>query len=81
MSEIGYHGCPNLSSLKKFLPESDLWPWDNPTWRAHAVDHWQRKHRGYNRNELMVNQVREYFGEVPEALPQFIRASQRGICK
>jgi beta-mannosidase len=40
------------------------------------VDHWQRKHRGYNRNELMVNQVREYFGEVPEALPQFIRASQ-----
>jgi len=28
-SEIGYHGCPNLSSLERFLPQDALWPWQD----------------------------------------------------
>lgn len=26
ISECGYHGCPALESLKKFIPEDQLWP-------------------------------------------------------
>lgn len=76
IGESGYHGCPNPSSLERFLPADKLWPWDNPSWRAHSVDHWRRQRRDYGRNELMVNQVREFFGEVPAMLEDFALASQ-----
>ncbi|MGQ9630941.1 MAG: glycoside hydrolase family 2 protein [bacterium] len=76
IGEIGYHGCPNVSSIRKFIPEENLWPWDNEDWRAHSVEHWQYKRRSYDRNELMVNQVRELFGDVPETLEEFALASQ-----
>ena len=76
ISEIGYHGCPNLESLKKFIPEEYLWPWDNDYWRAHAVDHWRTRRRNYNRNELMANQIKELFGSIPEDINDFILASQ-----
>jgi beta-mannosidase len=66
ISEIGYHGCPRLESLKKFIPEGYLWPWNNEYWRAHAVDHWKTRKREYNRIELMANQVKELFGFIPE---------------
>ena len=26
ISEIGYHGCPAVSSMRQFIPEKDLWP-------------------------------------------------------
>jgi beta-mannosidase len=76
ISEIGYHGCPRLESLKKFIPEEYLWPWNNEYWRAHAVDHWRTRKRDYNRIELMANQVRELFGFIPEKIKDFILASQ-----
>jgi beta-mannosidase len=76
IGETGYHGCPSPSSLARFIPAEQLWPWDNPSWRAHAVEHWRRQRRDYDRNELMVNQVREFFGEVPATLAEFAMASQ-----
>ncbi|MCX7795324.1 MAG: glycoside hydrolase family 2 [bacterium] len=76
ISEIGYHGCPNLESLKKFIPEDYLWHWDNDYWRLHSVEHWRSKRRSYNRNELMANQIRELFGIIPENIEDFILASQ-----
>ncbi len=76
ISEIGYHGCPNVSSIKKFIPQESLWPWDNDNWRLHSVEHWRRSRRGYNRNEIMVNQVKEFFGKVPDSLEGFAPASQ-----
>lgn len=76
ISEIGYHGCPNLESLKKFIPEDYLWPWDNDYWRLHSVEHWRTKRRSYNRNELMANQIKELFGFIPEDIDEFILASQ-----
>lgn len=76
ISEIGYHGCPNLESLKRFIPEEYLWPWNNDYWRAHAVDHWRTRRRGYNRNELMANQIKELFGFIPDNIEEFILASQ-----
>ncbi|MGC9064313.1 MAG: glycoside hydrolase family 2 protein, partial [bacterium] len=76
ISEIGYHGCPNLESLKRFIPKEYLWPWDNDYWRAHSVEHWKTRKRGYNRNELMANQIKELFGIIPERIEDFILASQ-----
>ncbi len=76
ISEIGYHGCPDLESLKKFLPQEYLWPFDNDYWKAHSVEHWRTRRRSYNRNELMANQIKELFGVIPEDINDFILASQ-----
>ncbi len=76
-SEIGYHGCPNVSSLQRFLSPGKLWPWqDNDEWRAHAADPVPEGGRYRYRIKLMADQVRELFGSVPEALPEFVIASQ-----
>lgn len=81
IGEIGYHGCPNVSSIKRFISPDKLWPYGekNDEWRLHSVEHWQRTRRRYDRNELMINQVREYFGSVPDELYDFALASQ--ICQ
>lgn len=75
IGEIGYHGCPAKSSLSKFLPPEKLWP-QNAAWDAHATDHWLRRRRDYDRNQLMLDQVEMLFGRVPEKLEEFILASQ-----
>ena len=82
VSEIGYHGCPNLESLKKMFTPANVYPWTGGKvgdWN----DEWQTKaNRIYDdpiqggRNDLMTKQVRIVFGEVPEELEDFIFASQ-----
>jgi len=38
VSEIGIDGCPGLSSLKRFLDDKHLWPWqNNPWWALHST--------------------------------------------
>ncbi|MBZ0294692.1 MAG: glycoside hydrolase family 2 [Anaerolineae bacterium] len=77
VSEIGYHGCPNLSSLQKFLDEEHLWPWqDNEWWIYHATASFGKSSRFAYRIPLMANQIRELFGVVPDTLEDFILASQ-----
>jgi beta-mannosidase len=77
VSEIGYHGCPNRSSLEAFLPADSVWPWqDNRFWRIHAADTSPEPGPYAYRIELMAKQVGELFGEVPEDLDSFILASQ-----
>lgn len=77
IGEIGYHGCPNVSSLRRFLPPEQLWPWrDNAAWQAHSVYHWQQPVRERDRIKLMANQIRELFGLIPDDLDTFARASQ-----
>ena len=45
IGEIGYHGCPNVSSIRRFISPEHLWPWqDNEEWQLHSVNHW-RHHR------------------------------------
>ncbi len=75
ISEIGYHGCNNVESIRKFISPGRIWPWqDNPEWRFHDVSH----HSGFDRDriELMANQVKEVFGSIPEDLDSFVLASQ-----
>ncbi len=77
ISECGYHGCPPVSSLKKYIPEDHLTPWlNNPVWDAHNTDYLPRGARGYNRIRLMHDQVAIYFGGVPEDLETFSLLSQ-----
>ncbi len=75
IGEIGYHGCNNVESIRKFISPEHLWPWqDNPEWRFHDVSH----HSGVDRDriKLMANQVKEVFGHIPEDLDSFALASQ-----
>jgi beta-mannosidase len=76
-SEIGYHGCPNVSSIRRFIDQARLWPWkDNPQWLAHATDPVPGGGAFGYRIKLMADQVRELFGQEPEGLEDFAFASQ-----
>jgi len=76
ISEIGYHGCPAVSSLKRYISRDKLWPMPNDEWDTHNTEYilWER--RDYNRNILMRNQVQALFGMVPDTLEEFALASQ-----
>lgn len=73
ISETGYHGCPNLSSVQKFIDKDHIWPlYNNPQWNLHSTDMAGRDHRVL----LMEKQVRQLFGVMPENIEDFIFASQ-----
>ena len=101
VSEIGYHGAPNVESLKKMMTPYNVYPWvngakaetddvvtvDGEVKKAEKLvwnDEWQckatRSHpnsqTNKERNFLMVNQIREVFGECPMELEDFVTASQ-----
>ena len=73
VSETGYHGCPALASIKKFITKERIWPYtDNPEWILHSSDQAGRDHRVM----LMEKQVRQLFGKVPTDPEEYILASQ-----
>lgn len=83
VSEIGYHGAPNRSSLEKMFTPGAVNPWLNgevgkwnDEWMTKAVRPFPHEPKQGGRNDLMTNQVRILFGKVPENLDDFIRASQ-----
>lgn len=83
VSEIGYHGMPDRESLEKMFPAESVYPWSdvkNRTWNEDWLTKSVRifKEWGYtpDRNNLMINQVRLLFGDVPTDLDEFIFASQ-----
>src|SRR5690606_4639738 len=60
-----------------FIAEDARWPWqDNEQWRIHDVSHLRHNAADRNRITLMANQIREYFGDVPDTLETFAVASQ-----
>ncbi|MCI0514856.1 glycoside hydrolase family 2 [candidate division KSB1 bacterium] len=77
ISEIGYHGCPGLNAIERFIEKEYLWPWqENDQWRTHATET-IGKHGPYAyRIQLMANQVKNLFGVVPDKLADFVIASQ-----
>lgn len=77
VSECGYHGCPSVGSLRRYIPEDQLNRWlDNPVWDAHNTDYLPFGARGYNRIRLMNDQVDILFGQVPQEIAAFARLSQ-----
>jgi beta-mannosidase len=76
-SEIGYHGCPDPESLRKFISEDALWPWqDNEEWLVHASSPELPTGAYTYRIELIAKQIRELFGTIPDNLEDFALASQ-----
>jgi beta-mannosidase len=77
-SEIGYHGCPSVKSIKKFISPEYLWSYkDNKEWLVHATSPKLETDSPYKyRIELMATQIRELFGFVPDNLGDFVKASQ-----
>lgn len=83
VSEIGYHGCPNRESLEKMFDEDFVYPWTNETdfiwndqWQTKAVRSHPYATETIKRNDLMTNQIKCVFTEVPTDLDRFIQASQ-----
>ena len=73
VSETGYHGCPHLESIKKFITPERVWPYhNNPEWILHSSD---QKNRD-DRVMLMERQVKTMFAEVPNDPDRYILASQ-----
>lgn len=73
ISETGYHGCPNVESIKKFINPDKLYPYlNNDEWNLHSTDVQYRDHRV----KLMHDHLIQLFGEVPDNLEDFAIASQ-----
>lgn len=76
-SEIGYFGCPNTESIKKFIPSDSLWPYteDNEDWNIHAAN---MEPSGYYvfRIKRMISQAEYLFSEKPDSLEKFSVCSQ-----
>jgi len=73
LSEIGFNGCPGLSSLKRFIDPQHLWPWkNNPQWILHSTSAIGDPYQ----NIVLANEGKEFFGELPDNLEDFILATQ-----
>ena len=77
-SEMGYHGMPEMASLKEFLPPEALKvTLDDIDWNCHAAQPFEDMQGAYSyRIELMHKQVTSAFGAVPSTLEDFVTASQ-----
>ncbi len=77
-SETGYHGCPNVESIRKFISEEALWPPEhNGEWLLHASSPTMKENEIYAyRIALMTDQIRVLFGTVPEELESYALLSQ-----
>ena len=81
VSEIGYHGCPAVERIKKFISQDKNYEEiGNIEWDYHASNPFMQDNDFLNyRTKLMIKQIRELFGTVPEKLEDFVEASQ--ICQ
>lgn len=78
-SEMGYHGCPHPASIRRFIPEASLWPWeDNADWLIHAASAQVDFQGPYAyRIGLMARQAEFLVGEdSKKSLSDFALASQ-----
>ena len=89
MSETGFHGCPNLDSLKRMMQPSCVYPWTeipggkqdrtwNLDWQLKAVNASldASKKGAWDRNNVMVRQVEYVFGTASTNLEDFVWQSQ-----
>ena len=87
VSETGYHGCPNVESLRRMMTPAGVYPWPdraekfsfNPEWQCKATVAYPEQGPGGDgngRNALMPKQAEIMFGRTPENLADFVDASQ-----
>ncbi len=75
-SEIGYHGCPWPESMRKFISPDKLWPPFNEEWILHSTSPVPGVDLFDYRVNLVCNQVRALFGDLPDNLDDFAWQSQ-----
>jgi beta-mannosidase len=80
-SEIGYHGCPSRISLERMMDPDSVYPWVkdhewNEQWLTKSCRSDLEDKSTLGRNDLMINQVKAFFGTCPDDLDEFILASQ-----
>lgn len=85
VSEIGCHGCANVTSLRRMMSPSGLYPWPDKADKLDFNDDWccksvsaypEQRHWASKRNSLMTKQVGTFFGTVPDDLGEFAELSQ-----
>lgn len=77
VSEIGYHGCPELASLQQMMDPQFVWPWqDNDQWITKCTRPKPGDTSYDYRIPLMASQIRVLFNDVPTDRDDFIFASQ-----
>lgn len=73
ISECGYHGCPSMNSIRKFITPEKVWPYkNNSEWILHSSDQIGND----SRVMLMEKQVKQLFGTVPQDPDEYVIASQ-----
>lgn len=77
VSEIGYMGCPDVESLRKFLSPDRLWPFtDNSEWILHNTSPIPELRNNDYRTAKLAEHLAALFGAVPDTLDEFVLASQ-----
>lgn len=76
-SEIGYHGCPSVDSIRKFISEDRIFPPYNDQWYLHATSPEKSNDAIFSyRIALMAKQIKALFGNVPSNIEDYVIASQ-----
>ena len=76
-SEIGYFGCPAISSIQRFISPENVRNFDSDEWKYHASNAYLGVNDGWSKRiSAMQRQVSYLFSEVPEKLEDFVLASQ-----
>ncbi len=81
VSEIGYHGAPNIESIEKMFTKGCRFPWTkdgdwNEEWMTKSVRPLPFFVEFEGRNDLMTKQINLLFGFRPKTLEDFVAASQ-----
>ena len=81
ISEIGYPGINNLSSLKQYIPENDLnitaIQENRASWHTHATAPFAAEHPSFSfRVNLPLKLVERTFGSFPASFEEFVDKSQ-----
>ena len=77
VSEIGYHGCPDVKSICQMMGTDNPWPWqNNELWITKAPRPMPLNTTCNCRIQLMANQIMVLFDQAPDNLEDFVLASQ-----
>ncbi|HOE66554.1 MAG TPA: glycoside hydrolase family 2 TIM barrel-domain containing protein [Candidatus Hydrogenedentes bacterium] len=77
VSEIGALGVPDVTTLRRFLPENEIWPpRQDGAWAFHTGLHRNDYLTWGSRVDDVLNRVCDLFGELPDSLEEFVLASQ-----
>lgn len=72
VGETGYHGCPDVASIREIVDEDFVWPIYNEQWILHSSD----QKGNWHRVRLMDDQIVQLFGKRVENVEDFSFASQ-----